>query len=29
MLSELRIKDFAIIDELDLEFAPGLNILTG
>lgn len=29
MLSELFIKDFAIIDELHLRFAPGLNILTG
>ncbi|MGC8839782.1 MAG: AAA family ATPase, partial [Anaerolineae bacterium] len=29
MLSELFVKDFAIIDELHLRFAPGLNILTG
>ncbi|MEW6375775.1 MAG: DNA repair protein RecN [Thermodesulfobacteriota bacterium] len=29
MLLELRIKNFAIIDELDLSFAKGLNILTG
>jgi len=29
MLSELRIRDLAIIDELDLTFAPGFNVLTG
>jgi DNA repair protein RecN (Recombination protein N) len=29
MLSELRIQNFAIIDKLDLRFAPGLVILTG
>ncbi len=29
MLTELRVRDFAIIDSLDLEFAPGLNVLTG
>jgi DNA repair protein RecN (Recombination protein N) len=29
MLLELRIKHFAIIDELDLSFSKGLNILTG
>ncbi len=29
MLRELHIKDFAIIDELRLSLAPGLNILTG
>jgi len=29
MLQELRIKNFAIIDELDLSFSKGLNILTG
>src|SRR4030042_6509222 len=29
MLIELRIKNFAIIDELNLSFARGLNILTG
>ncbi len=29
MLSELFVKDFAIIDELHLRFAPGLNVLTG
>ncbi|MCB0067504.1 MAG: AAA family ATPase, partial [Caldilineaceae bacterium] len=29
MLIELRIRNFAIIDELSLAFGPGLNILTG
>lgn len=29
MLTELRVRDFAIIDALDMEFAPGLNVLTG
>ncbi|MBK8048500.1 MAG: DNA repair protein RecN [Anaerolineales bacterium] len=29
MLTELRIRNFAIIDQLDLTFGPGLNILTG
>ncbi|MFN3705248.1 MAG: DNA repair protein RecN [Thermoflexales bacterium] len=29
MLCELRVRDFAIIDALDLEFASGLNVLTG
>lgn len=29
MLMELRIQNFAIIDDLRLEFGPGLNILTG
>ncbi len=29
MLRELRIKNFAIIDELDLSFSAGLNIITG
>jgi len=29
MLSELNIKDFAIIEGLSLSFAPGLNIFTG
>ncbi|MGL4650372.1 MAG: DNA repair protein RecN, partial [Caldilineaceae bacterium] len=29
MLHELHIRNFAIIDELRLSFAPGLNILTG
>jgi DNA repair protein RecN (Recombination protein N) len=29
MLTELHIQNFAIIDQLDLEFGPGLIILTG
>ncbi len=29
MLRELRIKNFAVIDELALELGPGLNVLTG
>ncbi len=29
MLLELRIRDFAIIDALDLRFSPGLIVLTG
>jgi DNA repair protein RecN (Recombination protein N) len=29
MLRELRIRDFAIIDELSLSFRPGLNVITG
>jgi DNA repair protein RecN (Recombination protein N) len=29
MLRELRIKNFAVIDELVLELEPGLNVLTG
>ncbi len=29
MLKELRVRHFAIIDRLDIQFAPGLNILTG
>ncbi|MBI4525855.1 MAG: DNA repair protein RecN [Deltaproteobacteria bacterium] len=29
MLRELRIKNFAVIDEMALEFGPGLNVLTG
>lgn len=29
MLSELHITNFAIIDHLDLDFHPGLNVLTG
>jgi len=29
MLTELHIHDFAIIDQLDLDFGPGLIILTG
>ncbi|MCU0475747.1 MAG: DNA repair protein RecN [Anaerolineae bacterium] len=29
MLEELRIQNFAIIDRLELDFAPGLNVITG
>lgn len=29
MLTELNIKNFAIIDQLRLEFGPGFNVLTG
>lgn len=29
MLRELRIKNFAVIDEVALELSPGLNVLTG
>ena len=29
MLAELRIRDFAIIDELPLTFTPGFSVLTG
>jgi len=29
MLHELRIRNFAIIDDLNLQFGPGLNIVTG
>jgi DNA repair protein RecN (Recombination protein N) len=29
VLRELRIKNVAIIDDLDLEFGPGLNVITG
>ncbi len=29
MLIELAIRDFAIIDELRVQFSPGLNVLTG
>lgn len=29
MLEELRIHNFAIIDHLELTFAPGLNVITG
>ncbi len=29
MLSELRIRDLAIIDDLELAFGPGFNVLTG
>jgi DNA repair protein RecN (Recombination protein N) len=29
MLRELRIRDYALIDDLSVSFAPGLNVLTG
>lgn len=29
MLRELRIRDFAIIDDLSISFRPGLNVITG
>ena len=29
MLSELNIRNFALIDELNIEFQPGFNVLTG
>src|SRR5215213_835729 len=29
MLEELRIQNFAIIDNLELNFTPGLNVITG
>src|SRR5262249_54740559 len=29
MLEELRIQNFAIIDRLELNFAPGFNVITG
>lgn len=29
MLLELRIENYALIDRLEVEFAPGLNVLTG
>ena len=29
MLKELRIKNFAIIDEIDIDFQPGLTVVTG
>ena len=29
MLSELRIQDFAIIEDLQLQFKPGLTVFTG
>ena len=29
MLAELSIRNFAIIDALDVSFGPGMNILTG
>ncbi len=29
MLTDLSVRNFAIIDELELDFTPGLNVLTG
>ena len=29
MLLELRLENYAVIDQLAVEFAPGLNLLTG
>ena len=29
MIKSLYIKDFALIDELDVQFKAGLNVLTG
>ena len=29
MIETLRIADLAIVDEVELEFGPGLNVLTG
>ena len=29
MLRELRVKRFAVIEEVTVPFAPGLNVLTG
>ena len=29
MLVELRLENYAVIDNLTVEFAPGLNLLTG
>src|SRR5438477_11799914 len=29
MLRELRVKNFAVIESVDIRFAPGLNVLTG
>src|SRR5207237_7995910 len=29
MLRELRVKNFAVIESATVEFAPGLNVLTG
>ena len=29
MLRELAVKDFALVDDLRIEFGPGLNVLTG
>ena len=29
MLSHLHVKNLALIEEIEVEFGPGLNILTG
>jgi DNA repair protein RecN (Recombination protein N) len=29
MLLEMRVEDYAVIDNLAVELAPGLNLLTG
>ena len=29
MLVELRLENYAVVDNLVVEFAPGLNLLTG
>jgi len=29
MIQRLYIKDFAIIDEIDINFKPGLTVITG
>ncbi len=29
MLSHIHIRDFAIVDQLELDFGPGMNVLTG
>ena len=29
MLRELRVENYAVIDNVVVEFAPGLNLLTG
>ena len=29
MLIELRVRDYAVIDDLSLELKPGLNVLSG
>jgi DNA repair protein RecN (Recombination protein N) len=29
MLVELRIRDYAVVEDLKLELGPGLNVLTG
>ena len=29
MLANLRVRNYALLDEVDIEFTPGLNVLTG